>query len=470
MKFRLYLTTSLILLLLPLQSAYMQGYKIDATIQGIKDSSLLLSYRYGTKFYSLDTARVGENGRAVFEDTVRLERGMYQIVLSDKSYIDFFIDDEQSINIRTNITSLIDSLHSDNSFCNEEFFKWQTSNRKLRVRAQSIQERLESLSKDSQEYEEYQEEISVLRDENKELWDNAIKILGTSLPGKFLRGMRPFEIPENESLGPDGNIDHKAQYEYYKNHFFDPVDFSDPALIRTPLIHSKMDQFFTRVVPAIPDSVMTHAEKVVELSSANPEMFQFVVQFLLNQYSDPKIMGMDAVYVFIAENYYLNGRASWVSEENLKLIADRVQVLKPLLIGELAPELKGLETPEGERIDIRDINASYIVLYFWEPDCSFCKTATPNLKKVYDQFRDQGLEVVAVNTRIDKEPWNKFIAEHELDWINVFAPDDVRDVLSKYEAYSTPKLYILDKHKRIAAKDIGIEQLPQILKFLKEGK
>ncbi len=465
-----YLTTTIVILLLPIQTAYLQEYKIEATITGVKDTSLILSYRYGTKFYSIDTARTDSQGYALFTDTIELERGMYQVVLPDKSFIDFFIDEEQYIDLHTVYGSLVDSLHSNNSASNEIFFIWQAKNQGLRMRAQTIQKKAESISKNSPEFEAYQQELAQLREENKNLWDNTIIELNDKLQGKFLKGMRPFIVPDDISIGTDGKIDQKVQYEYYKTHFFDSIDFTDAALIRTPLIHSKLEQFFSRVVPAIPDSVQVYAEKLIELSLSEPEMFQYTVQFLLNFYSDPKIMGMDAVYVYIAENYYLNGKASWVDEANLKFIRNRVKVLKPLLIGKQAPDLIGLETPEGERIDIKDLEAKFTVLYFWEPDCGFCKTTTPKLKKVYHQFRDKDLVVVAVNTRIDKEPWLEFIVEHELDWINVFAPNDVRDVLTNYEAFSTPKLFILDQEKKIVAKDIAVDQAAQLLQYLFEGR
>ncbi len=465
-----YLTTALALLLLPLQPAYLQGYKIDATISGLKDTSLILSYRYGTKFYTLDTVRTNKQGFASFMDTVQLDRGMYQLVLPDRSFVDFFIDDTQNFSIQTTVGSLVENLHSNNNLPNEQFFVWQEENQRLRVQAQNIQTKLESLTRENPEYSKLHNELVQLRETNKNLWDETIFRLENQLPGKFLKGMRPFIVPEAEVLGTDGQIDQKAQYEYYKEHFFDPVDFTDPALIRTPLIHSKLQQFFSKVIPAIPDTVQVYADRVIGLSSSDPEMFRFVVQFLLNFYSDPKIMGMDAVYVYLAENYYFTGKASWVDEENLKLITNRVKVLKPLLIGQPAPELIGLETPEGERIDIKDIKARYTILYFWEPDCAFCKTVTPKLKKIYDQFKDKDIVVVAVNTRLDKESWEKFIVENELDWINVFAPNDVRSVLINYEAYNTPKIFILDQDKKIVAKDLAVEQTSQLLEYLIKSK
>ena len=159
-----------------------------------------------------------------------------------------------------------------------------------------------------------------------------------------------------------------------------------------------------------------------------------------------------------------------MDEKNLNSIQTRVQALKPLLLGQPAPKLIGLETPEGEVIDIHNLDAKLIILYFWEPDCGFCKTATPKLMNVYKDFQDRGVKVVAVNTRDEKEPWEKFIAEHELTWINVYPPLNSLDAINKYDAFSTPKLFILDHDMKILAKDIGVDQAPDVLNHFLNSK
>lgn len=469
-KILLYISTSLALLLLQLQPANTQGYRIETLISGAGDNSLILSYRYGSKFYSLDTAMTNRDGLAVFEDTASIERGMYQIILPDRSFIDFFIDDTRELSIHTVKSALIDSLSSPDNAMNNNFFRWQARNQELRRNAQELQQKLESTEPGSAGYELLRSEMEEMQTANEKLWDGAVASLRGSLPGKFLAGMRPVKIPREVSLRPDGRIDQMAQYEYYKTHFMDHIDWSDEALIRTPLIYSRLEQFFKKVVPAIPDSVIRYVDITVGKAAVNPEMFRFVVQYLLNNYSEPEIMGMDAVYVHIAENYYLSGKAFWVDEKNLTEIERRVKVIKPLMIGQRAPALQGLETPEGEVINLYDIKAGLTILYFWEPDCTFCVTATPKLMEAYKVYKDRGVQVIAVNTRLEKEEWTTFIAEHELTWINVYAPNTVRDVLTIYEAFSTPKLFILDSDKKIIAKDIGVDQVPQVLDHLLKSR
>ncbi len=431
---------------------------------------MILSYRYGKKFFSLDTTRTNSEGLAIFENSSDIERGMYQIILPDKKFVDFFVDESSFLSISSDKQNLIENLKSEDNKGNQLFFDWQRKNQDLRIKAQELQVKMNSNQGASPGNDKYQEELTSLRAENATLWDDYITQLDDHLAGKFLTGVRPFEVPLDVYQKSNGQIDQLAQYEYYKSHFFDFIDFTDAALIRTPLIFSKLDQFFTKVVPNIADSVIYYTDRVIEMTESEPAMFQFVVQYLLNHFSDPKIMGLDAVYVHIAEVYYLTGKATWVDEHNLMLITDRVNTLKPLLIGQPAPKLIGLETPEGEGIDINDIDAKFILLYFWEPDCGFCKTSTPQLMKIFKDYKEKGIRAVAVNTRLDKEPWEKFIAEHELTWLNVYSPHNVREMLADYEAFSTPKLFILDSDKKIIAKDISIDQCPQVLDHLLKMK
>ena len=142
--------------------------------------------------------------------------------------------------------------------------------------------------------------------------------------------------------------------------------------------------------------------------------------------------------------------------------------LKPLLMGKTAPALKGLVTPQGEVVDPFESQADYKILYFWEPDCGHCKTATPELFSLYADLKANKMEVFAINTRLDEEAWLKFIAEHELTWINLWSPSQVREVLEQYQAWSTPKVIILNKQNQIVAKDLAVSQLKDFVTYLKQ--
>ena len=77
------------------------GYSIEVEIQGISDTSLILAHRYGDKFFTIDTLHLDSHGKGRFFGDELLLHGMYQVVMPDRSFLDFFIEDNQNFKIHT---------------------------------------------------------------------------------------------------------------------------------------------------------------------------------------------------------------------------------------------------------------------------------------------------------------------------------------------------------------------------------
>ena len=443
MKLRLYIL--LAGLLVPSFAGIAQenntGYRIDVKVVGIKDTTITLAHRYGDKFYSDQTIKVDNKGAGTFTGSETLPEGMYQLVLPDKTFLDFFIDSDQLFQIETKVPDYVQNNKATGHKYNQLFFNWHRASVKYRNSPQM-----------------------------NTVWDTTLVSLGESLTGKFLQGIKPFQVPESLKANSDFSSNQMAQYTYYKEHFFDDIDLSDSRLLRTPLIFNKLNQFFSKVAPPQPDSISWYCDQILSETKTNHEMFQFTLQFILNYYSEPKIMGTDAVYVHLAKNYYLSGQADWIDETNLRIIGDRVAEIEHLLIGKPGPRLKNLQTPKGEIIDPFESDAEFIILYFWEPDCGHCKKTTPELFASYNNLKALGAEVYAINTRDNFDNWKSFIDEHELSWVNLYSPMNVRAILEAYNAWSTPLIFILDKGKRIVAKDLDVSQVEEYLNFLSQSK
>lgn len=426
----------LLLSSLPCQVAG-QGHQIRVEIAGIGDTSLILAHRYGHRFYTDDTIRLDASGSGVFESEQPLAHGMYQLVFPDKSFTEFFVDEDQEFTIQTRYPDFIQHNRAIGHGGNQLFYDWYRAS-------------------------------ALLRDQPgmKVVWDTTLQAAGNSLVGQFLKALRPFTLPDHLKNDPDFMNNRQAQYQHYKAHYFDEVNLTNPALIRTPIIHNKLSSFFEQVVPPHPDSISAYCDLVLEKTRPSEEVFRYTLQWLLNYYSDPKLMGTDAVYVHLAENYYLTGVADWISEENLNLIRSRTEELKPMLIGKQAPAVDGLLTPEGEMVNIFEREHRYKILYFWEPDCGHCKTATPELFALYPGLREKGVEVFAIHTRLNDESWLTYIAEHELTWVNLWAPYHMRELIEAYQAWATPKLVVLDSQNRIVGKDLAVSQLKDFIDHL----
>ena len=200
---------------------------------------------------------------------------------------------------------------------------------------------------------------------------------------------------------------------------------------------------------------------------------------------------MDAVYAYIAENYYIP-EATWSDEDFIEKLKERVKKIDPLVIGKKAPDIRLVQVPDdhflaaaedtamkrnpyvGDFFNLSSINAKFLIVYFWEADCGHCQKAIPILYQVYQKLKDQGLQVVAVHMLggvEGKEKWVDFVTSNGLyGWINAWNPYDFsyRDA---FDVNSSNIIYLLDQDKKIIAKRIGPEQAETIIEEkIKEEK
>ena len=204
-------------------------------------------------------------------------------------------------------------------------------------------------------------------------------------------------------------------------------------------------------------------------AKSNSEMFQFIISYLYNDFGQSNIMGMDAVYVHLANNYYLKGQTPWVDVLFLDKVRERIKKMEPNLLGKIAPEII-MRTSDETVESLRLLKAEYTIVVFWETDCGHCQKVIPEIWKIYQKYEKQEVKVFAVYTQYDKEKWTSYINEHKLFWINVYDSEHNSNFRSAYDIYSTPTIYLLDKDKKIIAKRISTESLDDMLERLLSKK
>ncbi len=197
----------------------------------------------------------------------------------------------------------------------------------------------------------------------------------------------------------------------------------------------------------------------------NKEAFQYYLVTFLNESAKSKRMGMDAAYVHLIDTYYANGMATWVDSLQLEKLKSQADATRPLLINKIAPDLR-FQKESGETVTIHGIDSEYTVLFFWDPECGHCKKSIPAIIEFYNNYKDKGVEILAICTKTGSDIsscWET-IRERGMDiWVNA-ADQYLRNrYKTVYDIKTTPQIFVLDENKKIIAKKIAGEDLPNVM-------
>lgn len=292
-----------------------------------------------------------------------------------------------------------------------------------------------------------------------------LKEFPESITSILLKSNLPFSFPEFKGTSEEIEL---QKYHYYKEKYFDNVDFRHPAILRTPVLDQRIEYYLSSLTPNQPDSIIISVDNILGLMDQGSDAYQYYLSNFLNRYGNSKYIGMDAVYVHLALNYYGNAKAPWVTEENLKEIVGNAKKIEPTLIGKQAPDFT-LYKEDGTPVSLNDFNKDYTIIMFWKPDCGHCTKAMPHVVEFVEKFKDKSVDVLTVCTKTGKkygDCWEGVKEKNMETLLNLGDEYHKSRIFSKYFVNSTPAIYILDKDKKIKLKKVPAENLDPVMEEL----
>jgi thiol-disulfide isomerase/thioredoxin len=122
------------------------------------------------------------------------------------------------------------------------------------------------------------------------------------------------------------------------------------------------------------------------------------------------------------------------------------------LIGKPAPEFE-LELLDGTRFRLAEHKGRVLVLDFWATWCGPCMQAMPQVERVVQEFRNRGVELVAVNLQENPRQITTTLERQKLQ-LSV-ALDRDGTVAEKYGAHAIPQTVIIDQSGTVARLFVG---------------
>jgi thiol-disulfide isomerase/thioredoxin len=448
-----------------------KGYRISVHLKNSTDTVIYLAHYYGDKQYIDDTARLDKKGIYQFEGMKNLLDGMYIIAGQKKEkYFDFFIAGEHHFDLQCDPADIAGSMLVKNSKENILFFNYIAYLARMQKAIQPLQTKMKT-------YAALPDSLAKVRKQIDEVDKDVTTYIATLIrenPGylttAFIKANKPPDIMPF-LINAEGKVDSSLLFVTYKQHFFDNMDFADSRLIYTPVFTEKINLYLDKLVLQHPDSINLACDNIIQKGSSNKDVYKYLVWYLALRYEASEIMGFDAVFVYIVEKYYESGLAEWLYPAVKENILKRTKTLKPLLIGQPAPNMILMDTT-NQPVALSAIKARYTLIFFWESTCGHCKTEVPKAIKLYQELKDKyDFKVFAVSSDTSVSAWKKYLRINNPGWINVngnlsFTPDF--HVL--YDAHSTPVMYLLDENKIIIAKRILSDQIGDVIKLNEKRK
>ncbi len=491
----------IVTILIALVSFSGMAQKIKFKLANQKDTTMFLVKYTGKGMFYADTAEM-KNGVVEFNTTIKGKEqkpGVFALLMPGQKYFDFIFNNEE-VYIETKGPDYVNNMVVKKSEENKIFIDYVKFISAQRTKAAELGKKREALKKDDAEYKKLTTEIETITKSVEQYQLDLVKNNPTKFVSKLVKMSMDIVIPEAPRDDKGVLIDSNFAYKYYRDHYFDNIDLKDDRVLNTPIFHNKLEEFFSKkMLLQHPDTLVKYGYWFLDKLDQKSELFKYSLTYITSNAEKSNIMGMDKVFVRMGQRYYcaknLEGKspAYWMTEEKLAELCEKVETQKNLVQGVIPPNVILRDTTDTKWLDYYSIKADYTILYFWDPECGHCKTSTPKLQKLYsEKLKARNVEVFAVGkaTGDDFEKWKKFIVKNNLTFINVAltdrlyreAQEDARRFIPKYttlqslnyqetfDIFSTPRVFVLDKDKKIVAKQLSISQLEDFLDRLQNYK
>ena len=134
------------------------------------------------------------------------------------------------------------------------------------------------------------------------------------------------------------------------------------------------------------------------------------------------------------------------------------------LWGKPVPDFSATDL-DGNPISLQDYRGKVVLIDFWGVWCGPCIGEMPNVKKVYDTYKDQGFDIIGVTLDSDKTELWDYIKENDIQWRQVFSGKAWRDdpLARQYNITGVPSQWLIDRDGTLISHKARGEDLERLV-------
>jgi thiol-disulfide isomerase/thioredoxin len=120
----------------------------------------------------------------------------------------------------------------------------------------------------------------------------------------------------------------------------------------------------------------------------------------------------------------------------------------------------------GNKVSLKDFKGKNVYINFWTTWCTWCKKEMPDIEKVYQEYKNKDLVILAINMGEDKNTADNFIKQSNYHFSVLLDSD--QSIAQEYSINSIPVSIFIDKNGNIAQKRIGAISEDQMKSIINE--
>ncbi len=416
---------------------------------------------YMDKKYRADSVTIQTGGKMVIKKDELFPDGFYYMVLPGDIVVKLLLDEDQTFKMTADASDVDHTAKIDGSLTMKLFYDDFNFKQDIDRDYVPIVRKISGMSPKNPDFDATYKQFLAIS--NK--YEDRNKWLQKKYPDNFftkfkIGGKNPIlKYPVTK----DGELDVKKQVADYRAHFWDGFDFNETGIINTPAFPNKLKRYFTELVPQNPDSIIKYTDVLVDLAKRNSEYFKVITNWVALKYEPgkTKLMDGEAVYSHVILKYFTPEKAKWLDEVSLNTLRKRAGEMSHSLVGQKAGDVTA-RGYGGKVYNLYSIKAPVIIVYIYNPDCSHCEEETPKLIQFYNKWKNKGVEIFSIAANTTEPEWHGFHDRFNLPWIDVFDASNA-SWYPKYFVDITPEMYVLDKNRKIFAKNLHVNQLETIM-------
>lgn len=152
-----------------------------------------------------------------------------------------------------------------------------------------------------------------------------------------------------------------------------------------------------------------------------------------------------------------------------KTLSKNLKKLSAIAIGDMFPQLNVVDNNDKHVVIPENKKNKYTLIDFWYTHCTPCMVQIPKLKKLYDQYKQNGFGMIGVSIDDVKylDHWKDVIKTRDWNWPQYW-DKDAKNATGLLSIEGYPYNFLLDQNGVIVKKNIPPEELEMILKKMPE--